>query len=288
MNLNNLYYFKVMAQYQHYTRAAEFLCITQPSLSHAMAALEKEFGVPLFEKDGRNVRLSKYGRLLDSYVSRGFHEIESGNHLLMQFSKKDSGIIDFSFLFVLGYQFVPMLIKKFYENEVHKNITIQFNQCNTRTSLEKIKDGSIDVSLCTYMANEPEIDFRPVLKQELICITSADHPLAERTGVSMEELLPYPIIRYIDATGEIQDLIERLFYPCHASPQTLCCMEEEITMAGLVSTGHSSCIAIVPDLEILQNYNIKKIRLNHPDAYRKIYLAVSKNRPIPPLCKNLL
>ncbi|MEY8337656.1 LysR family transcriptional regulator [Lachnospiraceae bacterium 62-35] len=281
MNLNNLYYFKIMAQFQHYTKAAEYLCITQPSLSHAMAALEREYGVPLFEKDGRNVRLSKYGRLLDSYISKGFYEIENGNRILMDFSKKDSGIVDFSFLFVLGYQFVPLLIKKFYENEKHQNITLQFNQFNTKTSIEKIKDGSIDISLCTYMSNEPEIHFMPVLKQELICITSSSHPLCTKESVSMEELLPYPIIHYIDTTGEIQAVIDALFYSCGSVPQILCSMEEEITMAGLVSTGHSNCIAIVPDLEILQNYNIRKIRLNHPDAWRKIYLAVSGKRPLP-------
>ncbi len=281
MNLNNLYYFKVMAQFQHYTRAAEYLCITQPSLSHAMAALEREYGVPLFERDGRNVRLSKYGRLLESYVSKGFHELENGNRILMDFSKKNSGIVDFSFLFVLGYQFVPLLIKKFYENEKNQNITLQFNQFNTKTSLEKIRDGSIDISLCTYMDEETEIDFRPVLKHELVCITSRDHPLAGRDCVTMEELLPYPIIHYIDTTGDIQSVIDSLFHSCGRAPQRLCSMGEEVTMAGLVSTGHSDCIAIVPDLEILQNYNIRKLRLDHPDAWRKIYLAVSKKRPLP-------
>lgn len=46
---------------QHYTRAAERLCITQPSLSHAIAQMEGELGVPLFEKRGRNVVLTHFG-----------------------------------------------------------------------------------------------------------------------------------------------------------------------------------------------------------------------------------
>ena len=281
MNLNNLYYFKVMSQFQHYTKAAEYLCITQPSLSHAMAALEAEYGVPLFEKDGRNVKLSKYGQMLSTYINKGFYEIESGNNLLSQFSRKDSGIVDFSFLFVLGYQFVPMLIKSFYEEEKYSKITLQFNQLDTRTCIQRIKDGTIDVGLWTYMPNEPTIDFRSVLTQRLICITSVDHPLAEREVVSMEELLPYPIIRYKDNTGEIQTLIDQLFHSCNSMPETLCTMAEEVTMAGLISSGHRNCIAVVPDLEILQNYNIRKLELRHPSAYRKIYLAVSNTRPLP-------
>lgn len=50
MNLNHLYYFRTLAKEQHYTRAAHILNITQPSLSHAINALEKELNVKLFEK----------------------------------------------------------------------------------------------------------------------------------------------------------------------------------------------------------------------------------------------
>lgn len=53
MNLFYLRYFVTLAQVQHYTKAAEQLCIAQPSLSHAITQLEKELGVPLFEKNGR-------------------------------------------------------------------------------------------------------------------------------------------------------------------------------------------------------------------------------------------
>ncbi len=271
-----------MAQFQHYTKAAQFLCITQPSLSRAMASLEHELGVPLFEKDGRNVRLTKYGRLLNSYVTNGFNDIESGYNLLYQFKKKDSGMIDFSFLFVLGYHFVPTLVNNFLADKKHKNITINFHQCNTMTSIKKIKDGSVDLGLCTYMPNEPEINFIPVLRQNLVCITSITHPLVNNESLSMEDLLPYPIISYTKAAGEIQSFIDQLFSSCSGKPKHFCTMAEEITMAGLVSTNHNNCIAIVPDLDVLDNFPIKKIPINHPDAHRNIYLATSKNRPLLP------
>ena len=61
MNLYYLRYFVKLAHVQHYTRAAEQLCITQPSLSHAIAQLEKELGVPLFERTGRKTTLTRFG-----------------------------------------------------------------------------------------------------------------------------------------------------------------------------------------------------------------------------------
>ena len=61
MNLFQLRYFVTLAKMQHYTRAAHELCITQPSLSHAISQLEAELGVALFEKSGRNTTLTSFG-----------------------------------------------------------------------------------------------------------------------------------------------------------------------------------------------------------------------------------
>ena len=52
MNIYNLRYFVTLARIRQYTKAAEELCITQPSLSHAISQMEKELGVKLFEKNG--------------------------------------------------------------------------------------------------------------------------------------------------------------------------------------------------------------------------------------------
>ena len=68
MNLNQLYYFKTLAELEHYTKAAEKLNISQPTLSHSISSMEKELGANLFEKQGRNVVLTKYGRIYMFYV----------------------------------------------------------------------------------------------------------------------------------------------------------------------------------------------------------------------------
>lgn len=66
MNLTYLKYFLELAKIQHYGRAAELLGISQPGLSHAIAALEKELGMPLFKKDGRNIALNRFGKNADA------------------------------------------------------------------------------------------------------------------------------------------------------------------------------------------------------------------------------
>ena len=62
LNLFYLRYFVKLAHVRHYTKAAKQLCIAQPSLSHAIAQLENELGVPLFERAGRTTTLTRFGK----------------------------------------------------------------------------------------------------------------------------------------------------------------------------------------------------------------------------------
>ena len=62
MNLQQLYYFRKLAEVQHYTKAAKALYITQPSLSDSISSLESELSVALFQKKGRGIELTKYGQ----------------------------------------------------------------------------------------------------------------------------------------------------------------------------------------------------------------------------------
>lgn len=78
MNLNQLYYFKTLAELEHYTKAAEKLNISQPTLSHSISSMEKELGANLFEKQGRNVVLTKYGRIYMFYVENALTQLELG------------------------------------------------------------------------------------------------------------------------------------------------------------------------------------------------------------------
>lgn len=78
MNLSQLNYFKKLAEVLHYTRAAQELFITQPTLSGAISSLEKELGAPLFERNGRSVLLTPYGEVFYEHVCLALRAIDDG------------------------------------------------------------------------------------------------------------------------------------------------------------------------------------------------------------------
>src|SRR5262245_23909416 len=65
-----LLYFREVAQQQHFTAAANRLTLSQPALSRSIARLEHELGVPLFDREGRSVRLNRYGKAFLAHVER--------------------------------------------------------------------------------------------------------------------------------------------------------------------------------------------------------------------------
>lgn len=93
MNLYHLRYFVTLAKLEHYTKAAELLAITQPSLSHAISSLEKELGVKLFEKEGRNIVLTKCGQAFLEDVTKSLDILDSSINKL-QMTGTGEGRID--------------------------------------------------------------------------------------------------------------------------------------------------------------------------------------------------
>lgn len=77
MDLNKLHYFYVVAKHQNVTHAAEELYISQPALTKAIKALEKEIGLPLFYKKGRHIYLTEFGEYLKEQTGRMFAILDS-------------------------------------------------------------------------------------------------------------------------------------------------------------------------------------------------------------------
>src|ERR1700693_6496763 len=89
MELQQLRYFREVAEREHVTRAAESLFVSQSAISRAVTQLEEELGVPLFYRQGRAVVLSRYGRLFLEHVNRALSILESGKRLLREQSGEE-------------------------------------------------------------------------------------------------------------------------------------------------------------------------------------------------------
>lgn len=235
MNLYHLRYFVTLAHLEHYTKAADVLAITQPSLSHAISSLEEELGVKLFEKNGRNVSLTKYGKSFLEDVEQTLNRLDSSVNGL-QLAGKGEGQIDVAFLRTLGVDFMPKIIRSFLN--ANKGKQIHFNLfCDkvlTGDILTGLKEKKYDIGFCSKFDDEPLIEFIPVAKQDLVVIVPPEHPLAEKSEIHLEETLPYKQIIFKKRSG-LRQIIDQLFKSIGQYPDVAFEIDEDQVAAGFVA-----------------------------------------------------
>src|SRR5579875_2690206 len=115
MELHQLAYFRTVARTQHFTQAAEQLAISQPALSRAIANLEQELGIPLFDRRGRSVVLNSYGKAFLQYVDQAVQSLAEGKEKIEELLGQAEGTVSLAFLHTLGVHIVPELIGAFHK-----------------------------------------------------------------------------------------------------------------------------------------------------------------------------
>lgn len=277
MNLSQLYYFRKLAQLEHYTKAAKELYITQPSLSDSISSLEDELGISLFQREGRNIKLTKDGEEFYHYVCSALNELETGITLAKEKAGGVGGVIDLGCIPTLLGDFLPKAVNGY----IHaKNPKVKFNifQGMSLSIMEGIKNGTYDIGFCSRADDEPELVFIPVMAQELIAVVNNQHPLAEKKAVHIKELKEYSITTYrenIPIGKTVRSLLAK-----HGVQATFA-YDDEISIGGVVTA--NPWIAIAADTPFLKQFdNLSKIKLlDVPADTRLIHMVYSKKNHIP-------
>ena len=266
MNLPQLRSFLELARQEHYTHAAETLCITQPTLSYAIKELEKELGVPLFERSGRGCRLTPYGRDLQKYAAQAMESLDMGLERLRQVGE-GGGTIRLGFLRGLGVEFVPKLAEEFLRD--HPKVSFSFRSGMTGELLRGLEQREFDLVFASEPTDEFGFSSVPVSRRELVVIVPKGHPLAGRGSVALEETLPYPQVAFAEGSG-LRWVIRELFESAGVQPRIAYETQEDQVIAGLVAHGFG--IAVVPYMEMLHRLDVETLPIRQPSREWTIYL----------------
>ena len=202
---------------------------------------------------------------------------------MQKLSSPTHGVIDLAFIYTLGARFIPKIIQDFSKNDAYKNISFSFSQGVTKNIIQGLKEEKYDLAFCSYMENEPDIDFIPIAEQELVVIVPHDHPLSDKDSVHLKDTAPYPFVFFNRESG-IRPTINNLFAQVNIKPKIVCEVEEDSAIAGLVSVNYG--IAVMPRIAALEQYNVKILTIEEPSYQRSIYLASRKNHYLAPAVCN--
>ena len=255
MNLNHLQYFVKLAYLEHYTKAAKDLSITQPSLSHAISSLEEELGTKLFEKQGRNVILTKYGKIFLKYVEKSLEYLQEGVDKTKALTCATSGLIDLGYIYTLEADFMPNMVRKFLDENKDKNFGFTFSSNNTKSIIEGLKNEKYDL------------------------VVPKNHELSKYNEIDLIETISYNHIVFTKSSG-LRQVIDNLFKQIDKKQNISYEVENDSSMAGLVAQGFG--IAIMPNIPFLKYFDVDIIKLKSPAYTRNIYMAKLKNKYLPP------
>lgn len=284
MNLSQLHYFRVLAKLEHYTMAAEKLNISQPTLSQSISSLENELHTFLFEKQGRNVILTKSGKTFLKYVEEALDTLEAGKHELKKLSSIEEGKVSIGFISTVGNSLIPNLISQYFKVPTHSSMSLTCSEKPTSELIMGLKNEIYDFVICSKRNDEHTIDFVPILEGQLVIIVPKTHPLANKKEIVLKETMDYPFIAHTHDSG-MRALADSLFKKANIVPKIAMEVQEDKMMAELVEANHG--IALVQDMTEIRKHNVKIVPLAEPESQRFIYMATVKNRALSPAAYSL-
>lgn len=182
MELTQLLYFKTAAEMEHFTHAAEKLNITQPTLSKTVSRLEEELGVKFFDRDGTHVRLNIYGQTFLTQVNEALLRLEEGKQLVAELLDSDTGEIHIAA--TLTESLSPFIRNYLLE---HPQVHMHQIQATAEEMTALLERREIDFGISTQPLTSLNIEWVPLIKEELGLIVSVDNHLAERTSIHFSE-----------------------------------------------------------------------------------------------------
>ena len=278
MTLQQLEYFRIMAKVLHFTKAAEILYISQPSLSYAIDALEKELGVPLFERNGRQTVLTEYGTQFYHYVENGLGSLMLGRQKLSQMNDTGNGVVVISYIDEIGYDFLPDLIKQFHSEESNRNIRFKIYLHHNSSIISMLLDGSIDLAF-SMKPDLPQIKFIPLVEQDLVLIIPYGHPLESLGTIRLEEIRNYPLVVTEKGTS-LRKITDEMLAEASIIPNIVFEAEECNAMAAFVGAGLG--VALIAKTPLLNKYKASPIHISFPHRTRIIGLLYNEARYMSP------
>ncbi len=279
MTLVQLKYFIKAAETENLSRVAEALHVSQPSLSYSIKELEKELGVGLFRKEGRNLKLTAYGTTFLTYAKKAIESIQEGCQMLSALSNQNSSEIKIGAVTIMGIGYVPKMVNRFYEIHHDRNFNINIEQqvANIQTSL--LKQGECEIAFGPYI-EDPDIELKELYKEKVMLAVSRSHRLAGYESVGFDDFANENMVTFLRPAG-IRKQIDNYFMAHGKTPNILYEVTNELMVAGIVES--VSGVALLPCSKEEKFPNVVLIPIRDADMLRPLYAMKLRTVPLKPL-----
>lgn len=261
MEMRQVRYFLAVAARQSFTRAAESLHLSQPSLSVQIAALEEELGARLFDRLGKRVILTQAGEVFHRHAERLLREADQAAQTIRELAGGRGGRLQVGALSTVNSYLVPPLVSAFRRR--FPLVQLHVEALPSAEIVRGVTEGRLDLGLCLLPVPSDRLVVTPLFEERLVLVAPArDRVLRPR--VRLRELAHLPLI-LMPADYCLRRMIEAECVRAGVQPQAL----TEMTAPDgiLEAVRHGAGLTILPELYVrrsLQGGALRAIELYDP------------------------
>jgi DNA-binding transcriptional LysR family regulator len=285
LDLHKLRIFATIARLMSFTRAADFLHMTQPTVSQQLAMLEVQFGTPLIERDTRRLRLTPAGETLLPYADK----LLTLSQEAFEATRAAAGLADRTLQLGVGHTLaiylLPGVLSRYQAQYPSHSVRISVG--NTEQLLARVASEEIELALVGLPAEHPGIVVTPFMRDHLVVIVAPGDTWAKRADVGMEELRQRTLLTR-EPGSALRASVERLLGASFLSGDSVIQLGETEAIKRSVEAGLG--VALIQGIAVEREVaagNLCALRLRGGDDSRT-YAYARRRHPLSTAANNLV
>lgn len=215
-------------------RSAEQLNITQSALSHRLAEAERRLGSPLFEREGRQLRVTPAGKAMLQTAQQLLPALERAEEDFIRTASEATHLIRMGIAAYSTYHWVPEFLKSLPVKR--QRLQVDMVASATQRPVRSLLDGSADLVLSPGQISNPGIVCEPLFRDELVLVVHPDHPLAGKAYIEARDLVEEDYLTY-SRNAEPGFEYERFIRPSGYLPHFIQVVEMTDAIVELIAAG---------------------------------------------------
>jgi LysR family cyn operon transcriptional activator len=185
MDLKQLTYLLAVRDAGSFTRAANSLHVAQPAISMAIAKLEQQLELRLFDRQDRAVRLTPEGEVLCRHAERLLLQMHQAEAEMAELKGLERGEVRIGIPYMMGSYYFPSRLMAFKHR--YPGLKIRVEEAGTRELLSRMVDGTLDLAILITSDLPPAIEGAHLLSEEMLMVVGEDHPLRGAASVTLAQ-----------------------------------------------------------------------------------------------------
>lgn len=275
MELRQLRYFLAAASTQNFTRAAETVHVSQPSLSIQISALEEELGARLFDRLGRKVALTQAGELFREHTGRVLRELEQAVQVVQELQGAQRGRLVVGTLATVNSYLIPPLVSHFKQR--FPGVYLQVHAQPSTDIVAGLLSNRLDVGICLLPLEHERLTVLPLFDERLILVAPSNSSI-KKTRLHMQELAGLPLV-LMPVDYCLRKMVEAECAEARVQPQVVLEMTSPEGILQAVAGGAG--LTILPELYVRMRppgLSFRTIELYDPIPHHSVGLAYRSDR----------